>query len=249
MNILTLYDCNLNRVRLGDKNDGGYVIFDGLVYDGFISGGIEYTNTFENEFIEKYNTMCYAFDNSIDELPQTNEKIMFKKNEINKTNNLTNYIDMFQNCFVKMDIEGSEWEWLSSLNTSTLNRISQLVIEFHFLLMIDDEVITDEALLLRAFMERLQTIKELNDTHVMCHIHANNFSQNMKFNGNTIPTVIECTFLNKKIFQENSSHLLFENIRNLPTIFDAPNCDKKEDTTTILNYPPFVNSQFKLIRI
>ena len=248
MNILTLYDCNLNRVRLGDKNDGGYVIFDGLVYDGFISGGIEYTNTFENEFIEKYNTMCYAFDNSIDELPQTNDKIMFKKNEINKTNNLTNYIDMFQNCFVKMDIEGSEWEWLSSLTVSTLKNISQLVIEFHFLMNINDEVSQNETLLFTTFMKRMETIKNLNDTHVMCHIHANNFSHNMKYNDNTIPTVIECTFLNKNIFKNDPSKLLFENIRNLPTVFDAPNCTKIEDTTSVLNYPPFVNAQFKLIK-
>ena len=248
MDILKLYDCNLNRIRLGDKNDGGYVIFDGLPHDGFISGGIEYTNTFENEFIEKYGTHCFAFDYSIEELPQMNNKITFKKMEINKTNNLSKYIDLYDDCFVKMDIEGSEWEWLASLAVSTLNRISQLVIEFHFLLLMDDEVRNNETLLFATFMKRMETIKNLNDTHVMCHIHANNFSYNMKFNDNTIPTVIECTFINKRIFKENPDYLLFENIRSLPTVFDAPNCDKIEDTTSVLNYPPFVNPQFKLIK-
>lgn len=247
MDILTLYDCNLKRIRLGDKNDGGYVMFDGLSYDGFISGGIEYTNTFENEFIEKYGTHCFAFDYSIEELPYKNKNITFKKVKINKLNNLSNYIDLYDNCFVKMDIEGSEWEWLSSLNVSTLNKISQLVIEFHFLMMIDNEVSQNETLLLRTFMKRMETIKKLNDTHVMCHIHANNFSHNMKFNDNTIPTVIECTFINKRIFKENPNYLLFENIRSLPTVYDAPNCEKVDDTTNILNYPPFVNPQFKLI--
>ena len=249
MEILKLYDCDLERIRLGDKNDGGYVIFDGLTYDGLISGGIEYTNTFENEFIEKYRTHCYAFDYSIEKLPQTNDKIIFKKMKINKTNNLVNYIDLHDSCFVKMDIEGSEWEWLCALSKTTLNKISQLVIEFHFLLMIDDEVKANNELLLDMFLERMKTIEKLNETHVMCHIHANNFSPNMKFNDNLIPTVIECTFINKKIFTEDSKHLLFENIRSLPTIFDAPNCDKIDDTTSVLNYPPFVNSQFKIIQI
>jgi len=244
MDTLTLYDCSLDRIRLGDKNDGGYVIFDGLSYDGFISGGIEYTNTFENEFIEKYGTHCFAFDYSIAELPEKNDRITFKKIKINNVDNLSNYIDLYDNCFVKMDIEGSEWDWLSSLSKSTLSKISQMVIEFHFLLQIDE----DATSLLNVFMKRMQIIDKLNETHVMCHIHANNFSQNMKFNDNTLPTVIECTFLNKKVFVENPSYLLFENLRSIPTVYDAPNCDKIDDTTSILNYPPFVNSQFKLIR-
>jgi len=244
MDTLTLYDCSLDRIRLGDKNDGGYVIFDDLSYDGFISGGIEYTNTFENEFIEKYGTHCFAFDYSIAELPEKNDRITFKKIKINNVDNLSNYIDLYDNCFVKMDIEGSEWDWLSSLSKSTLSKISQMVIEFHFLLQIDE----DATSLLNVFMKRMQIIDKLNETHVMCHIHANNFSQNMKFNDNTLPSVIECTFLNKKVFVENPSYLLFENLRSIPTVYDAPNCDKIDDTTSILNYPPFVNSQFKLIR-
>ena len=248
MDILTLYDCNLKRIRLGDTNDGGYVMFDGLSYDGFISGGIEYTNTFENEFIEKYGTHCYAFDYSIEELPQQNDKIIFKKLEINEENNLSYLINLHEKCFVKMDIEGSEWNWLLSLNENTLNRISQMVIEFHFLLMIDENVQNNEELFLAEFTKRMRILEKLNKTHVMCHIHGNNYSQNMKFNENVLPQVIECTFLNKNIFKNDPSKLIFKNIRSLPTVFDAPNCTKINDNTNVLNYPPFVNSQFKLIK-
>lgn len=247
--ILTLYDCNLKRLRLGNKNDGGYVIFDGLSYDGFVSGGIEKTNLFEDEFIKRYDVDCHAFDCSINALPQQNDRIKFYKQEINKDNNLSHLINQYQSCFVKMDIEGWEWQWLESLDTSTLSRIRQLTIEYHFMLLIDNDTKFDEKKLLGKFTERLNILSKINGTHVMCHIHANNFAQQLKYNDYELPVVFECTYLNKNIFVNNDDIILFKNIRSLPTAYDAPNYDQIDDNTNCLNYPPFVHNDFELVKI
>lgn len=245
MEVLTLYDCSLPRVRLGDKHDGGYVIFDGITYDGMVSGGIEYTNTFENEFIEKYDVDCYAFDNSIECIPYKNDRIHFEKATINERNNLSPIINKFRSCFVKMDIEGYEWDWLNTLDETTLNNISQLAIEFHFFHNMDG---SNEYM--RYLNDRLDTLRRLNKTHVLCHLHSNNFSPNFKYNENVLPQVFECTYVNKRIFKNNPhTLLLFKNIRQLPTPFDARNCLKVEDSTAALNYPPFVHEQFQLVKL
>lgn len=240
---LTLHDCTLNRIRLGDKNDGGYVIFDGLSYDGMVSGGIEYTNTFENEFIAKYDVDCHAFDNSIDELPYSNSRIRFSKSTIGKANNLSDVIEGFDSCFVKMDIEGFEWEWLDSLNWTTLDKITQLAIEFHMFHNMDDN--GDH---MKHLTDRLETLRRLNETHVMCHLHSNNYSPNFKYRENVLPQVFECTYINRKVFRGDPGIVLIKNIRQLPTVFDAPNCVRAEDNTGLLNYPPFVHSQVQPIK-
>lgn len=248
MDILTLYDCSLKRLRLGSENDGGYVIFDGLSYDGFISGGIDTNMSFESDFLDTYKlSRCYAFDNSIDTLPNEDARIVFCKREISKDFNLSNYIDGRESCFVKMDIEGSEWDWLESLSESTMKKIKQLVIECHFLYQVSDNVKKDTNMMYNEFLRRMNILKKVNNTHVLCHIHANNYAQRLKYMNNELPTVFECTYVNKNVFKDDSNVLVFKNIRLLPTKYDSPNCDELEDINTTLNYEPFVHSDFELI--
>ena len=57
-----------------------------------------------------------------------------------------------------MDIEGSEIEWLNSLNKEQMNKFNQIVMEFH-----------------RPFGEKERnTFYKLNKTHILVHFHGNN---------------------------------------------------------------------------
>ena len=139
---LEVYDYPLdNKLRLGEKGDGGYIIGDiGNIYDCYISAGISNEESFTKDFITKYNIdlfNCFAFDGTIDKYPYNYTKnISFIKKNINSFNdehntNLVSLIDKYNNIFLKMDIEGGEIPWILSLNTEQLNKFKQIVIEFH----------------------------------------------------------------------------------------------------------------------
>ena len=62
-----------NKLRLGEKGDGGYIIGDiGNIYDCYISAGISNEESFSRDFINKYNINkndSYGFDGTINDYP------------------------------------------------------------------------------------------------------------------------------------------------------------------------------------
>lgn len=88
--------------------------------------------------------------------------------------------------FLKMDIEGSEYEALDGLQ-EYYHRIQGLVIEFH-----DVDTLYDSV---NAHIERLKAYFDI------VHIHVNNCGG---INSEGIPRVIEVTFENKRIFPGES---------------------------------------------
>jgi mannosyltransferase OCH1-like enzyme len=232
-----------NKIRLGSTYDNGYVI--GLIdtkYDCFISAGISDEDSFTVGFLNKYNldvSNCYAFDGTINDLPSNiKNKIQFIKKNIGPNNdemntNLNDLLENHENIFLKMDIEGSEWEWLNILNETNLKNISQIVIELHG--------ITNNSwhknFIFNSFNttihEKINCLKKMSNTHYLIHAHGNN-ADKLTYNG--IPNVIELTYVNKKYFNEITK--LNEN--ELPDkILDFPNEIKMPDVD--LNFYPFVN--------
>ena len=59
---------NLEKIRIGSNNDGGYVIYKNFEnYDIILSGGAGNNITFEIQLIELYpNTICHLFDHTVD---------------------------------------------------------------------------------------------------------------------------------------------------------------------------------------
>ena len=246
MNVFTVYDTHLRRIRLGSKRDGGYVIFDGLQYDHLVSGGIEGNIDFESDFINKYNVSCDAFDNSIDKLPKENNQINFCRKTITSVNterntNLKSLINGKENVFVKMDIEGGEWDWLESLEQEELNRVTQMTIEIHFFFELRGNDLNTE------FRKRLKIIEKLNEYFYLMHVHGNNHSNVFSFDGQQYPSVIECTYVNKKVFMNNPYLFVIRNIRNFPNELDMSNNEHGPEINYILNKPPFKFNELKLI--
>ena len=115
---------------------------------------------------------------------------------------------------VQMDIEGSEYEVINSISNLNLERIKIIVIEFHHLQFLTNEV----------FLENfISVLKKLNTYFEVNHIHPNNCCGITKVDEITIPNVLEVTFLNKKYIKKKS------NIKILPNILDSKNVEKKKD--------------------
>lgn len=222
-----------NKIRFGNKNDGGYIIGDNLGdYECYISAGVSNEESFSRDFIKKYNMNAqnsFAFDGTIQNYPYeyTRDITFYKKNigplNTNKYTNLDFFIKKFNNIFLKMDIEGGEYPWLISLSHEKLSKFKQITIECHGIN--NDSWNYCYNLKLRCFIN-------LSHTHYLVHIHGNNYSEVI----NGIPNVVELTYINKNCFDEEPEL----NKTTLPIYnLDFPNNPNSSDYD--LNFSPFVN--------
>ena len=227
--ILNTYTIPNMLVRVGRGSDGGYVIADGFEYDLLISCGIANDISFEESFLDIHKIKCLAFDGTIKSFPShKNDMTWIPKNvgysNTVKTTNLKEYMQNNEKIFLKMDIEGSEFNWLDSMTENELGKFSQIVIEIHWPFDI----------------YRMNMLKKLNATHYIAHIHGNNYCDKdipknlpsgrtydgtVTINKSTLPQiklpeVFEVTFINKKLL--NNALVEIKEI-HFPTILDYPN--------------------------
>jgi predicted O-methyltransferase YrrM len=233
--ILNTYTVPNKLIRVGPKADGGYVIADGLEYDLFISCGIANDIRFEEDFLDIYKVKCIAFDGTIQSFPSNiNAMEWIPKNigflNTDKTTNLKEYIQCNKRIFLKMDIEGSEFNWLESITESELDCFSQIVLEVHWPFDI----------------YRMNLLNKLNKTHYIIHIHGNNYCDRdipkhlpsgRTYDGTVtinnpampsirLPEVFEVTYINKKLC--NNTLVELKEIQ-FPTAIDYPNNPNAED--------------------
>jgi len=166
---LQVYDIN-NKMRIGSTYDGGYIIIDKLCdYDVLLSCGIANDDSFEHYFVNKYNKKCFAFDGTIRNIPHQHKNIEFIKKNIGTTNDTTdmkNLIKDHDNIFLKMDIEGSEYDWINNLSDIEINKFKQICIEFH----LEHECATHISL-----TNKLNAMKKIANSHYCVHFHGNNW--------------------------------------------------------------------------
>ena len=213
-----------NKIRVGPKSDGGYVIVDGYEYDLFISCGIGNNNDFDIDMINKNKSLqCLAFDGTIDKLPKTSNQIKFIKKNIgtvnsSSTTNLNQYIYMYDNIFLAMDIEGAEYDWLNSLTDDQLLKFKQIVIEIHQPV----KVKTGHGI---SIENRLKALNKLSRLFYLCHLHPNNCCGVRVVNGIKIPNIYEATYLRKdELKLDRSSELIpskldYKNVKDKDNIY------------------------------
>lgn len=228
--LLKVYESKKNtKIRVGKDYDGGYVIYDNIPCGILISCGISNDDSFEHAFTKKYDCKCIAFDGSIPKLPHPSPDIKFVKKFVGDKNtrtytNLHDLINKYNNIIMKIDIEGGEYPFISSLSKKQLNKINMIMIEFHSSRgqwgLFDDY--------------KIKCFEKLNKTHTLCHIHANNSIKPKEYNGIKVPQVFECLYIKKKFARDAKP-----NTEKLPSKLDMRNVKSKREIS--LNYPPFVN--------
>jgi hypothetical protein len=229
---LTMYECK-NKMRLGNEHDGGYIIMDTAreKYDYLLSGGVGGDIGFEKAFTEKYDVDCMVFDgecNKAEDLCKNENKITFVKKNISNINNanITNmkeYINKYNNVFLKMDIEGHEFPFLAELTYEELNKIKQMTLEFHF----------------PSSPQHWVILNKIAQTHYLIHYHANNnnwllYPVITEAGHHTVPAVFECTYIRKDCLENPPL-----NKEALPTNLDNRNTNAKLDY--LIDVPPWVH--------
>jgi hypothetical protein len=226
---LTVYKTEHRKFRFGNVGDGGYIVADVGSYGCLLSCGISDNMTFELDFADRHKIPIYAFDGNIAKPPAKHSLITFiRKNiggtETRATTNMHELIARYDDIFVKMDIESFEYQWIDSLSIQQLNKLKQLVIEFHF-------PFTKYP---RCQPGNMDVFKKLSKTHVLIHFHPNNCCGTCEYQGIIVPNVFECTYLRKDI--ANISGL---NTDAIPGQLDSKNVIRYADIK--IDYPPFVN--------
>lgn len=233
--ILSTYTIPNSLIRVGPREDGGYVIADGFDYDLFISCGIAGDVRFEEAFLDIHKVKCVSFDGTISSFPyHRNSMEWIPKNigysNTGNTTNLKEYMKGSTKIFLKMDIEGSEFNWLDSMTETELDQFSQIVLEVHW----------------PFDVYRMNMLKKLNKTHYIVHIHGNNYCDRdipkhlpsgrtydgtVTINNSTLPKiqlpeVFEVTYVNKKLC--DASSVKIKEIQ-YPTALDYPNNPRATD--------------------
>ena len=140
MEHLQVYHCD-HKERLGNIGDGGYVtiLLPGS-YDLYLGCGLNEDTSFDEVFAMRYpDVYGFAFDGTIPKRPASlPERYAYVPVNVGgeNTNSITNLVPFIRsssNVFLKMDIEGSEWVWLTLLEDKDLVRMKQIVIELHWL--------------------------------------------------------------------------------------------------------------------
>jgi hypothetical protein len=121
----------------------------------------------------------------------------------------TNLEDIFLNyndIFIKMDIEGFEFEYILSVDNENMNKIKQIVFELHG---INDNGFMGNNCHLplsnpnHLFSRKKDFLKKMNETHYLIHVHYNNGGNVTIVNDNGeykyIPNVIEVTYIRKDL--------------------------------------------------
>jgi hypothetical protein len=224
--ILTVFKSPFKKIRLGKDYDGGYIIAEipNITYKILLAGGIEQDISFEEDFINKYpNVKTFAFDGTINKLPNENKNIVFIKKNIGGENNevVTNLHDIINqndSILVKMDIEGGEIPWIKSLSDEQMNKFEQIVMEFHCPFSYNE----------------IDVFNKINKNHYLIHFHGNNCCGVRHHKGVIIPNIFECTYLHKKYFTDIPEL----NKDLIPSNLDMKNTPNDE---IFINYPPFVN--------
>jgi hypothetical protein len=234
---LTVYTSPFEKKRYGNPNgDGGYVVCmlpDG--YDALLSCGIGGNVSFDDDFLKDHAVAAYAFDNTIKHLPKgayASDKLQWVNKAVDGVNsdsqtNLIEYIEQYNNIFLKMDIEGSEYNlfdsMLDDIQQQCIQRISQIVVEFHGV----------------SAKDRIKTVEKLLDTHTILHAHANNAC----VNGHVplaIPWLLELTFVrNTDILHHYPHFIATANTQRFPHACDVKNIPHLPDID--INHPPFLN--------
>jgi hypothetical protein len=225
---LEVYESPFPKKRLGQDWDGGYIICDipNVNYNLLLSGGIAGDISFEEDFLKMYpNCKCNAYDGTISSINTSNNNITFIKKNIgivntNDETNLKNEIENNTDIVLKMDIEGGEVPWFTSLTREEIGKFHQIFIEFHYpFTPIEEEI-----------------FKKISFSFLLVHLHGNNCCGVRKISNVDIPNLFECTYLNKKFFTSKHPPL---NTAKLPSPLDMANIQGRDDID--LNYWPFVH--------
>ena len=201
-----------NVIRIGSKNDGGYVLINKSFESSLlISMGIGVNLDFEEDWLECGGKVV-AYDGTITKINSsvlTESTNCFKwiKHNINFIGDeesisinqaIDNALEVFHikgnDCVLKMDIEKSEWSALEEISEENLSRFDQIIIEFHDII----------KLTLIDYSKVNRVLLKLHQNFDLVWKHENNFSPYFMHRNTRFFDVVETTWHKKNSLKTSS---------------------------------------------
>lgn len=226
---------DLKLIRHGKSYDGGYIVATKAFEesDVLLGYGINSDNSFEDQFSVVYNKPSYGFDCGIEHIDSksklftlvreciaTDSFLYNKSTSNNQATSFEQQLDKLnlkdKKLFIKMDIEGAEYNAFSDI-IKNKNNITGIALEIHFY----DLENTKRA---------LHLLRQLDKDFVLLHVHGNNSAISSGFTTSktigVVPSVIELSYINKLLVKdfrisENQSHPLEIDERNAEHLPEA----------------------------
>lgn len=201
---LVVYSPKNQKIRYGStvpSGDGGYVVVDCYEYDYYIGCGVGGNCSFEAGFLSsRPNINGLIFDGTIKYYPIFSNHVYFVPKNIADHNtsyltNLNNECYIHNDIFLKMDIEGHEWNWIKSFQE--FDGIKQMTIEVHGLFR-DPKTFDWTTISNHSYQDILDGLKKINETHYLVHFHSNTSAEYALVDGKELPTVAELTYIRRR---------------------------------------------------
>ena len=217
--IKTKYDL----VRIGDDNDGGYLLPNDLSGIAIcFSPGVDVTASFEKDLLSK-GIRSHLADGSIDGAPDNLEVASFTKKYLDGVNT-DDYITLeswvrskasgLGDLILQMDIEGGEYATIVSTPIDIMRRFRIIAVEVHNAQdWFNNQISWSVA---QTFFTKL-----LQDFHVV-HLHPNNNCPFIQVDDLLMPTVFEITLLRKDRATPEGFCDTFPHPLDQPNVLDKP---------------------------
>jgi len=227
--------------RFGEAHDGGYLMCMDSLKKGSVSSGyslgVEHHDQWSEDVIKKLGIPVHQFDCTVDTSDCKSCKF-YKKcivaadgqhpvpghetegwsleqalTETSQGTPLANIPD--GSLLMKMDIESSEWPIYASEPPAVLQKFGELIVEFHGLQFEERHA---------EYLTAMQHIQAAG--FKVAHIHGNNYEGTYSMGTETIPRVIEVTFVHSDARADgcevNQLYDVTKDAPNNPTVVELP---------------------------
>jgi len=222
LSLLQPYAINENKLRLGAKRDGGYVVADFPHKHDLLSFGIANDVRFEIALAERGHR-CFLFYHTIEKLPAEHPNFVFQKiglgadsPQLRSLEEHVGAIDHSGSLLLKLDVEGYEWEAIAQAPIELLARFDQIVGEFHWLLRLNEP----------AFREIVAAaLRNINKVFTLFNVHANNCRPLGFVGGFAVADTLELSFVKTELIVRKPSQTIYpdqQDMANNHAVSDHP---------------------------
>lgn len=212
---------NSEKVRLGQNQDGGYVINKVAIENSSIlyTYGVGGDTGYEVAYRAMTGNPVMLYDPTHD-MPNVPEGMTFHKVGLgtgdnrfteHRVKNSDNNYDML----LKIDTEGAEYEYFMDESIILLGQYcTGIILEIHHL----------NEPMRQLIMKRI--LKDLDEYFFLTHIHGNNWGGEFGLEGFSVPNVMELSFVNKRIceLRTDCSDIYPSPLLDFPNRADQPDC-------------------------
>ena len=218
-----LQPLNCETIRVGSAGDGGYYIVDFLQPTYIVSCGLAHNIDFEIDMVSR-GCSILAFDPTIPEITHIKNfkhvRQWIARSGFHALWNLNEMVEKYSlpdGILLKLDIEGSEWEFLKQ-STNSLHLVDLLIVEFHNFRLLSNREFREVA---------MKVLEEISETFSVIACESNNYANMVNFGSGFIPDVIQVTFLSKKHLRKLSrftqDRYSQSGVQNNPNALPIPN--------------------------